>query len=150
MSITVLAQAAPAPQPFNANFYIVAATVIPVLFVAIAVQSPTWESMIRRIRASQESLLASLAAIGLAITASFILIFAIMGEYVSASALYLQHITPGNGSNVLGALTALIVASAAGPALTLWGALFGPRKPSANTTRTPGQKPGPGKTDPEG
>ena len=36
-----------AAAPFNANFFIVAATVIPVLFLAIAVQGRTYESLLK-------------------------------------------------------------------------------------------------------
>jgi hypothetical protein len=38
---------APAAVPFNANFYITAATVIPVLFLAIAVQGRTYENLLK-------------------------------------------------------------------------------------------------------
>jgi hypothetical protein len=41
-----LAADAAAP-PFNANFYIVAATVIPVLFIAIIVQGGGYQEMLR-------------------------------------------------------------------------------------------------------
>jgi hypothetical protein len=51
MSLIALAHAAPAPPPFNATFYATAATIIPVLFLAIAVQGRAYDNLLKTLGA---------------------------------------------------------------------------------------------------
>src|SRR5262249_44735457 len=46
-TLATLAHAAPAAQPFNATFYATVATVIPVLFLALAVQGRLYEDLLK-------------------------------------------------------------------------------------------------------
>jgi hypothetical protein len=115
MSLITLARDAPAGPPFNANFYIVTATVIPVLYLAIAVQGRGVEDLIKlSIRASlrtvsdprpRESGLRQQAANSLAgipaVIALLILLAGAGAEVLAIVALYQQHASGGTGAYVL-------------------------------------------------
>jgi hypothetical protein len=134
-SLTSLAHGTIAAAPaFNGLFYATAATIIPVMFLALAVQGSLYNDLLkasvgalgrfnarsgdasprrRALRAWTASILAS----GAAIT---ILIFGVTGEIEALVSLSLQH-AEGNPDGPLIAAVMLTLASAAGPALGLVG-----------------------------
>ena len=126
-SLTALTPAAaPAAPAFNSNFYITAATAIPTLFVALAVQGNGYENLLKAsARLSQRgegnrhgwaiAIAGSSALIGIAIA---ILFFAILGEILAVYALYQQQAESGTEVYVLVGTVAFVLATAAGPAIT--------------------------------
>ena len=135
MSLALLARDAATPA-FNGLFYATAATIIPVMFLALAVQGSLYNDLLkasvealgrfttrsgdrssrrRALRAWTASILASCAAIT-------ILIFGVTGEIEALVSLSLQHVE-GDPDGPLIAAVMLTLASAAGPALALVGAL---------------------------
>jgi hypothetical protein len=116
-------------QPFNGLFYATAATLIPVLFLALAVQGNTFERLLDvALRGSQSihpgmparsaqiagarSLLALAAAYG-------VLAYSVIGEISAAVALCDRRGGSGTSSTVLVSVITLTIAVAAGPALRL-------------------------------
>lgn len=135
MSLALLARHAATPA-FNGLFYATAATIIPVMFLALAVQGSLYNDLLkasakalgrfsargsgpssrrRALRAWTASILASCAAIT-------ILIFGVTGEIEALVSLSLQHVE-GDPDGPLIAAVMLTLASAAGPALALIGTL---------------------------
>ena len=132
-AMTSLALAAHATRaatpPFNANFYIVVATVIPVLFVAIAVQGRVLETLASaatsaahdyqralRSRARLKAIAAQARALLPIATASLVVIDGAFGEIIAIVAL--QNQRGGTETFVATAVVLLTFAAAAGPALT--------------------------------
>jgi hypothetical protein len=123
-----------APPAFNTAFYATAATIIPVLFLAIAVQGSLYGDLLKAStktldsfrersvgssppRAWIASLLLSLLA---ACTAITILIFGVTGEIQALASLSSQQVM-GDPHGPLVAAVMLTLASAAGPALAFVG-----------------------------
>jgi hypothetical protein len=134
-SLAALAHAAGATGPvFNHDFYATAATIIPVLFLAIAVQGSLYNDLlkvsveaVRRFRArnarssSRRGALRAWTATILAPSAAiFILLFGVTGEIQALVSLSGQHAV-GDPAGPLIAAVMLTLASAAGPALALIG-----------------------------
>jgi hypothetical protein len=117
----------PVAEPFNSDFYVTCATVIPVLFLALAVQGRSWEAMLRtaleqgqaarrgrwhrRMRAQAASRLAQL-------TAFAILLAGAGGEWISLVALYRGRDGRGESATILVLTLVLVVATASGPLVT--------------------------------
>ena len=138
-SLASLAYGTSAAAPaFNTAFYATAATIIPVLFLAIAVQGSLYGDLLkastktldrfrersagcsppqRALRAWIASLLVSLLA---SITAITILIFGVTGEIQALASLSSQQVK-GDPHGPLIAAVMLTLASAAGPALAFVG-----------------------------
>jgi len=130
--------ASAATPPFNTAFYATAGTIIPVLFLAIAVQGSLYSDLLkastktldrfrerragsspprRVLRAWIASLLVSLLASCTAIT---ILIFGVTGEIQALASLSSQQVV-GDPHGPLIAAVLLTLASAAGPAIAFVG-----------------------------
>ncbi len=84
---------------FNANFFIVIATVIPVLYLALTLQGPTYERMMARWRSavreghrdrSFRSEARTVTAAFLAIVGTAVILYSVLAEYLSLRALYSQ------------------------------------------------------------
>jgi hypothetical protein len=150
---------AKAPE-FNAIFYATVATIIPVLFVAAALQEDMYAKLIeisraanRRFRASKV-LLETLSAYIIFLVTFFvpliIIFFGVVSEIMALVELYLQRTIdlPGpflNGAiSPLIATTGLTVAAAIGPA-TKFGTLIyevvGSFQPSKTTETSPEEEP---------
>ena len=131
---------------FNSTFYATAATIIPVLFVALAVQGRAYEALLRagqfaikarlgirpiRIRPSTPgSQIRGLATASIAIGLLLVIAFAIVaaggyGELLAVYALYQGQDQATTRRAVLLATMFLIILVAAGPPLTYLGRLFG-------------------------
>jgi len=154
-SHTFAAHTAAAAPAFNTAFYAMAATVIPVLFLAIAVQGRALETVTRaatsaahdyqRARRSGARLKAVTAQIRALLTvaiASLIVIDGVAGEMNAVVALQTQK--GGTETFVATALVALTCAAAATPAVTFASAfrktvalLTEPLGTAETATRTP-------------
>lgn len=89
-SLTELAQGAHTPaQPFNANFYIAAVTVIPVLYLALTVQGPTAVGLFKAAVASDGKSPQIVSFVLVAIP-TFVYVLGGVGEFAGLSALYHQ------------------------------------------------------------
>jgi hypothetical protein len=116
--------------PFNAIFYATVATVIPVLFVAAALQADVYTEMInsatstaRRLQGPEgrsEGIRPLIAVMIGTLIAGLIVVFGVWGEIQAFLDLYLQHpvglVGPLNAVGPLIAVTALALAAAIGPA----------------------------------
>jgi hypothetical protein len=119
---------------FNGTFYATVATIIPVLFLAIAIQGNIYQAILleyaRRTRAYRQRMRAADAAGqltirkalggGLAaqvpgILASAILVGGLYGEGVALDALYVQKAPPGAGLIVLLVTLYLVAVATSGP-----------------------------------
>jgi hypothetical protein len=133
-SLALLAHtAAPPPPAFNSTFYATAATIIPVLFLAIAAQGPFFEELLaltlantRRIRQDpqlRESALRTFAAVDIAGAplriAALILIYGAVAEILALTALYQQHASAFTGAYVLTGTIFLSIMAVFRPAMTL-------------------------------
>jgi hypothetical protein len=139
-SLATLTHTAPAPA-FNGLFYATTATIIPVLYLAIALQGSTYQDLLRAIkpavrrqiendRSSQVPALLALLAIPILIIG-----FGAFGETYSLIALYTRSANANLAPVVLEAAIFLILAAAAGPLVALWN--IGPDKPETGKTDTP-------------
>ena len=158
--------AAPAPRAFNHDFYVTAATVIPVLFLALAVQGRVYEGLLRAAlttlrvkRAGRDRFpvihvtagfrlpwLAILTVNGLLwLTAFLIPVAGYMGEQRAVTALYDGHDDSVTRPIVLFTTLFLFLVVAMGPMLTLIRVI-------ADEDDAPGTAPllEPGKTDTDG
>jgi hypothetical protein len=118
---------------FNADFYITAATVIPILYLALTLQGQTFEQMIKRMVKGLprrkgltlwQFVLSRLFRSAFVTASSAIIFFAILGEWDAILALYNRSASPTTGSIVLGSLLILMIAVIAGPALRwMWSAV---------------------------
>jgi hypothetical protein len=132
-STTALAHAATtAPPPMTAAtiaFYATAATIIPVLYIAIAVQGPAYQNLIsamadidRRRDSNPQGywrpiLLTAVSAV-LFVAAVLILTYGVLSEIDAIYALYQQQARNSTAQAVLIGVIILTIATAAGPALT--------------------------------
>lgn len=132
-SLATLAHTAAAPPPFDATYYATIATVIPVLFLAIAVQGGTYgkilQSATRAIRGYKRErylvyLAAAVVSLLLAAIAFLIVIAGGYGEVQAIHALYQQHDDRGVREQVYLAAIFLIIAAAGGPLLIYTRVIF--------------------------
>jgi hypothetical protein len=113
---------------FNADFYVTCATVIPVLFLAVAVQGPTYESLFKaalRADARTERRYASLALVLLNI--AVVIVFAGSGgEGMALWTLYRGSEVSGWRGWVFGLTLFLVAVVVAGPVLSTlrWSGLL--------------------------
>jgi len=139
-AVFALAQAATVPA-FNETFYSVAATIIPVLFLALAVQGSFLGELLSladRVSARPSRLARALASIYAAEApwrlAAYVVIIPTVGEFLAILSLYQQHATEFGGSITFAGVILLVVMTAFKPAL----AVFAPRKtPSADANSDP-------------
>jgi hypothetical protein len=95
----------PSSGPFNTNFFIIAATVIPVLYLALAVQGSaldamlTWASGLNPIVFTLAVILAGAAVLS-----------SLLGEWTALDDLYRRQSDVGNAQFVLRSLTLLLLA----------------------------------------
>lgn len=129
-SLATLAHAVtPAAPPFNANFFIVAATVIPVLFLALAVQGRTYESLVKAFSDAHQRwitpgprirVLAAGAISVIAVLAAWvILLYSAVAEVIAIYVLYKQQARSTTAHTAFAAVTFMVIMTAAGPALAL-------------------------------
>jgi hypothetical protein len=132
-SLALAAHTTPAAPPFNATFYATAATIIPVFFLAIAVQGNMYKNMITAARAkisatNSPRFRTTLAALGtvwlLLIGTQLILAAGVLGEALAVNALAYSasgHLTP---NLVRLSILLLTVAVAIGPGIQLAQAIL--------------------------
>jgi hypothetical protein len=164
-SLASLAHGTSAAAPaFNTAFYATAATIIPVLFLAIAVQGSLYSDLLkastktldrfrerragssppqRALRAWMASLLVSVLASCTAIT---ILIFGVTGEIQALASLSSQQVQ-GDPHGPLIAAVLLTLASAAGPALAFAGTVVTISRRGRAGRETSGQQAAPAEAD---
>jgi hypothetical protein len=119
---------------FNSNFYITAATVIPVLYITLIVQARTVSDMLTRFDRlmsakikgeSHKTITLVIMTLGFAVAftiwcvSAAILILGIGGEIAAILALYSQSDSDGVRLFVLVSTILLLVISTIGPALTI-------------------------------
>jgi hypothetical protein len=114
---------------FNADFYIAAATVIPILYLALTLQGSTFEELLTRWKTSLRKVPLSsvwgltvrlLAFLAFLIAGSIIILAGFVGEYASIVALYRRSATGSAGQFVLISFTGLLLAVLAPPAFKFW------------------------------
>lgn len=112
---------------FNSDFYITVATVIPVLFLAIVVQGPTYERMFESAARSTlrfghhpnfVDLLVAVVSSLLVLIAFLIVFVGGFGEVIAIYTLYQGHDDSGTRSMVYLATVFLIIVAVAGPLLS--------------------------------
>jgi hypothetical protein len=132
-----------AAPTFNGLFYATVATIIPVLFLALAVQGRTYGDLVKSTRAISEQLtrtpfrwslrrlvLARLfRAVVLVSAASAIIVAGSEAEILAITNLYVQRSITNSGPFIFLGVTFLIVAAAAGPAVTIVLALADAAEP---------------------
>ena len=135
-SLTALTQGNHAAAPFNATFYATVATVIPVLFLAVAVQGPIYANVLKTIhrmdpnkhRATMRrwpfTLVIGAAYIFLfgVLFAVLIPILGVLGEIDALVSLAAQHAVGTQGGVLFSALLLLLMAGV-GPIAAWWESL---------------------------
>ncbi len=130
MTSLALATHAAAAPPFNGLFYATAATVIPVLFLAVTIQGRIYQDLVNAAAAARRQMqpatglrrtiagTASLALLYLALLyiAATIVTYGVASEIVAVVALYQQH-DRGLGVLVLTGTIFMIIVAAGPPAL---------------------------------
>lgn len=129
-------------QAFNADFYLTAATVIPILYLALTLQGQTYETMVRRALTDWRVVLSLprgelswrrylwrwwwhyVLFLSPTLAGSAILIAGVVGEWRAILALYNRSVSQGTSSVVLLALLVLVIAVTAFPAFRLVAAPF--------------------------
>ncbi len=110
---------------FNANFFIVVATVIPVLYLALTLQGPTYERLMTRWRSavreghrdrSFKSEARTVTAAIFAIGGAAVVLYSVYAEFLSLRALYSETANTATQRTVLQASVALLIMTAGGPA----------------------------------
>lgn len=147
-SLAPLAHAAAAP-PFNTDFYVTIATVIPVLFLAIAVQGPVYQDLVQALRAIDIKHRSRLRRTAGGMTYAlvwqflyFILIAGFAGELFALIAIAVHKEASGEQAIML-VLTAILLAGVViGPTLILTGRTL-PKSPA-----TQGGKPATAQNEP--
>ena len=136
-------------EAFNADFFITAATVIPILYLALTLQGQTFESLINRLTTLwhrngwQWSVL-----YGLTSTATFAIIAAgSLGEWLAIYAIYQQQADTFTTQIVRNLLLVLIVAVAAGPAWRVLSWSPSSSEPKADLEKTADQAQSNGPSD---
>jgi tetratricopeptide (TPR) repeat protein len=128
---------------FNADFYVTVATLIPVLFIALALQSRVWEDIVRIFRGAtlryrdpavpvSQQLAAVARSVAMYVIATLIVAAGAVGEIAAVLALYNRHESAKTASLVLGATVFLTIATAAGPWMALLRASY--QDPQAGET----------------
>lgn len=112
---------------FNSDFYVTAATVIPVLYLALTLQGSTLESLLERwLKLSIKepgkkwdalSYLKFYLFTGAAISSGFAIFLSIFAEFISLKALYYKKSTPQDAQFVFTGATCLLILIAAIPFL---------------------------------
>lgn len=119
----------------NTAFYATAATVIPVLFLALAVQGGTYENLMKAFSEAFRRWmvpgrwLRTLPAMALCVAAAgaaIILLDGAVAEVQAIYALYQQQARTSVAQNVLLAITFLVITTAAGPLLAFYRAVIVP------------------------
>jgi hypothetical protein len=150
---------------FPSDFYVTCATVIPVLFLAVAVQGRTFESVLRNYRTADRASAEDLAlkmrgvwtrrgrakqvwlnrmgssnvrASNAALAATWIMLAGTVGEFIALVSLYRGSEVTSGRATVLVATLILVVAVAAGP---FWSALRVPPPPGSANQRTAPSEP---------
>jgi hypothetical protein len=110
---------------FNANFYIIASTIIPVLFLALVLQGSTYEQLLanwlRMVKnaAKNSKLIAWALDFASYIIAIFVLLSGFLGELRATFALYDGRASASTGQFVLFSVIVLLVVATFGPAAGL-------------------------------
>jgi hypothetical protein len=116
------------PQNFNVDYYVAAATIIPVLFVALAVEGNTYKELLASISAASDRWFADrrlgrlLAVLWREILAGLVLAAGLLGEFLALDALQAHSAA---GMEIYGTRIALIIlvfAVVAGPAVAFFKA----------------------------
>ena len=139
MSTSAFASTVPALTASSIAFYATAATVIPVLFIALAVQGTAYQTVLKTLDAADRRQTAVglrsrraavfglsyllLAAIALGFLA--ILALATYAEVLAIYALYQGHASNSTALGVLTGVIVLVIATAAAPVLAFLGTLAG-------------------------
>jgi hypothetical protein len=117
-------------QTFNTNFYLAAATVIPILYLALTLQGPGFERFVRSLDETagmnepitRRSLtFKNIRKTGAVALMSGLLFLSLYGEWNAVLALYTGYAYPGTGRVVLVSLFALLIAAVAVPFLRILG-----------------------------
>lgn len=109
----------------NANFYVIAATITPVLFLALVLQGSTYEQLLanwlRRVKdaAQKNKLIAWALDFGSYTIAAFVLVSGFLGELRAILALYNGRASAATGQFVLFSVIVLLVVATFGPAAGL-------------------------------
>jgi hypothetical protein len=131
--------ASPATPAFNSSFYTTAATVIPVLFLAIAVQGRMYDDLLKAYVNAGRRLIRPTAA---ALLAMLILFFGIIGESQALFILYRQNAAPLPDVALPTAIGLTILAGAS-PAIALVKSVSSTKRelPGTTTTQNTGGEP---------
>ena len=136
--LALLAHSATAADPgFNYTFYATVATIIPVFFIAIAIEKTIYQGLVDTMARVYDQSRAAIDAgdfsrrqmknmmmgTALQIITTVILFAGIVGETISIFALYQQQISPGSRTAVLVTVFISAAAVAMGP-LARWGTAF--------------------------
>jgi hypothetical protein len=134
MTATALASTAPALTASGIAFYAAAATIIPVLFLALAVQGTLYQNILKAADAANQRFLANIrrprsgvAALALILITSLfaaILLFAAVAERSAIVALYQGDATAATGNLVVTSTSALIGITAIVPAIAYLGTVI--------------------------
>jgi hypothetical protein len=121
--------------PFNRDFYVTVATIMPVLYLALTLQGSSFAHMVsqsgkalghlRRERGepSRRRLWLSVRSFGLIVGAIAVLYAWLTGELRAMTALYHQSDTPGDSTYVVLCLIVLLIAATTGPFVTFFRTL---------------------------
>ena len=115
-SLTMLADAHTAVQPFNADFFVAAITVIPVLYLALTLQGPTTARMLKASVAMDDKA-PEIVTFSVFAVPALVYILGGAGEFVGIVALYNRR-DYGWGFVTLWALVVLTVVAVVVPAIT--------------------------------
>jgi hypothetical protein len=113
---------------FNADFYVTAATVIPVLYLALTLQGSTFEKVMSKWRDSVQDESKDVRPIQVflpayvlfCILASVIILGGLLGEFYAIMALYSRSAADHSTVVVAVSLLALLAAVVAGPTISYW------------------------------
>jgi ABC-type Fe3+ transport system permease subunit len=122
---------------FNADFYVTAATIIPIFLLALTLQGRTIEDLLSRIykeyqrEYSRDILLSAVQRLRVAIIAFLILVVIILiiysgflGEWYSVTSLYNRASSVNHYRAVLGSIFILLIIVVAGPMVKIGGAYW--------------------------
>jgi Tfp pilus assembly protein PilW len=117
---------------FSPDFYTTAATVIPVLYLALTLQGRTFHDLLTRWRDYNREAdfkvlpqIRVVALAGASLVAGWVVILGIIGEYLALTALYNGHAGRAARQTILSAAAWLLVVVAAGPVYQFARAFFG-------------------------
>ena len=139
---------------FNGNFYITTATVIPVLYLAMTVESQVYQRTIDRLRSSVREaefkfwpqiktsawILASFMSAG-------VILFGVYAEYLALDALYTENTSATVQQSVLVAIVGLLILTAIGPFYTFITAHIGALNDNLKATKERGRQKGAKKSE---